>query len=84
MLLQLLCTPFFALAKLLLGLIPRFPQFDSLSNVFDSVAHVMQYMNQFISLQTVGTGLLILLVVYNLKFGWSIFMWLLRKIPGVS
>ena len=41
-------------------------------------------MDLFVSMKTVSRCLLVILIVYNIKFGWSILMWIIRKIPGVS
>ena len=71
MILQFLAEPLIALAEFLVGLFPAFPRFDSLAVTLDPVAYVIRF-------------LLVILIVYNIKFGWSILMWIIRKIPGVS
>ena len=84
MLLQFLCEPLILLAEFLLGLFPAFPRFDSLAVTLDPVAYVIRFMDLFVSMKTVSRCLLVILIVYNIKFGWSILMWIIRKIPGVS
>ena len=84
MILQFLAEPLIALAEFLVGLFPAFPRFDSLAVTLDPVAYVIRFMDLFVSMQTVSRCLLVILIVYNIKFGWSILMWIIRKIPGVS
>lgn len=84
MILQLLCEPFIVLAEFLVGLFPSFPRFDALTTVLDPIAYVIRFLDMFISMQMVSRCLLIILIVYNIKFGWSILMWVIRKIPGLS
>ena len=84
MILQFLAEPLIALAEFLVGLFPAFPRFDSLAVTLDPVAYVIRFMDLFVSMKTVSRCLLVLLIVYNIKFGWSILMWIIRTIPGVS
>ncbi|MCI8349799.1 MAG: hypothetical protein HFJ86_11730 [Oscillospiraceae bacterium] len=84
MILQFLAEPLIALAEFLVGLFPAFPRFDSLAVTLDPVAYVIRFMDLFVSMKTVSRCLLVILIVYNIKFGWSILMWIIRKIPGVS
>ena len=84
MILQFLCEPLIVLAEFLIGLFPAFPRFDSLATALDQIAYLIRFLDLFISMQTVSRCLLVILIVYNIKFGWSILMWILRKIPGVS
>ena len=84
MILQFLAEPLIALAEFLVGLFPAFPRFDSLAVTLDPVAYVIRFMDLFVSMKTVSRCLLVILIVYNIKFGWSILLWIIRKIPGVS
>ena len=84
MILQFLAEPLIALAEFLVGLFPAFPRFDSLAVTLDPVAYVIRFMDLFVSMKTVSRCLLVILIVYNITFGWSILMWIIRKIPGVS
>lgn len=84
MILQFLAEPLIALTEFLVGLFPAFPRFDSLAVTLDPVAYVIRFMDLFVSMKTVSRCLLVILIVYNIKFGWSILMWIIRKIPGVS
>lgn len=84
MLLQFLCEPLILLAEFLVGLFPAFPQFGSLAVTLDPIAYVIRFLDMFISLKTVSGCLIVLLIVYNIKFGWSVLMWVVRKIPGIT
>lgn len=84
MILQFLCEPLIVLAEFLIKLFPAFPRFDSLAAALDPIAYVVRFLNLFVSMQTLSRCLLVILLVYNIKFGWSVLMWVLRKIPGVS
>ena len=84
MILQFLCEPLIVLAEFLVGLFPAFPRFDNLAVTLDPIAYIIRFLGMFVSLELVSRCLLTILVVYNIKFGWSVLMWVIRKIPGVS
>ena len=84
LIIEFFCNIFFALLHFLIGLFPKFPSFKGLSVSLSPVFYVLRFINTFINLKVVGTGLIIVLLVYNIKIVWSILMWLVRKIPGVS
>ena len=84
MIIELIFNAIFFILNFLIGLFPRFPSFKSLEISLQPVYYVLSFLNTFISLKAVSMGLVIVLLVYNLKFVWSIIMWLVRKIPGVS
>ena len=75
-----------SLVKLLLSglfaIIPDIPAFDtgSLDGFFD----IIQTANAFIDFKAVGICLGVILVIYNINFIWSLVMWVIRKIPGIS
>lgn len=84
MIVEFIMEPLIVLAEFLVGLFPAFPHFDNLAVTLGPIAYIIRFINLFISLKTVSQCLLALLVIYNIKFGWSILMWVIRKIPGVS
>lgn len=84
MIIQFFCEPLILLAEFLIGLFPSFPRFDNLMVTLDPIAYVIRFLNLFVSMQMVSRCLLIILIIYNIKFGWSILMWVIRKIPGMS
>ncbi len=84
MIVQFFCEPLILLAEFLIGLFPAFPRFDNLMVTLSPIAYVIRFLNLFVSMQMVSRCLLIILIIYNIKFGWSILMWVIRKIPGMS
>lgn len=84
MIIEFLCNIFFGLANLLVGILPQLPSFQELNLDLSGFFSVVRLLNMFVDLKVVGICAIIILVVYNIKFIWSIFMWLIRKIPGVS
>lgn len=84
MILEMIFDVFFFFARFIVGLFPAFPRFSSLNTSLSPLFTVVALINNFISIPLLGRCLLIVLVIYNLKFVWSIIMWLVRKIPGVS
>ena len=84
MIIELFFNIFFALAHFLINLVPKFPSFNGLNMSMSPLLYVVKFVNMFISVSLLSRCVIIVLVVYNLKFVWSILMWLIRKIPGVS
>lgn len=84
MILEFFCNLFFSLAHFLINLFPRFPSFAQLNVSLSPLFYVIKFVNMFISIPVLGRCMIIVLIVYNLKFVWSILMWLIKKIPGVS
>lgn len=84
MIIEGICNIFFGVAYFLLSMLPRFPSFENINVSLSPVFWVIRFVNLFISVKTVSACLLLILVIYNIKFIWSVFMWLIRKIPGVS
>lgn len=84
MILEFICNILFKLAHLFISLIPKFPAFEQLNVSLAPVFYVIKLFNIFVSVRTLSVCLITILIVYNIKFVWSILMWLVRKIPGVS
>lgn len=84
MIVELVCNVFFGVAGFILSVIPAFPSFEKLNASLSPIFYVLKLINMFVSVKAAGVCCLIVLVVYNIKFIWSICMWLIRKIPGVS
>lgn len=84
MIVECLCIVFFGLANLLLGILPTFPSFETLNVSIAPVLYVFGLVNNFVSVSLLGNCLLIILIVCNIRFVWSILMWLVRKIPFIS
>lgn len=74
----------FGLISFILGLLPAFPSFDAIEISLLPMLYVFGLVNNFVSISLLGSCLLLILVVYNIRFVWSIFTWLLSKIPFIS
>lgn len=84
MIVEAICNLFFGVANFFVSLLPQFPSFSALQVSISPLLNVLNSVNTFVSLKLVGTCMLIIFVIYNIKFGWSLLMWVIRKIPGVS
>lgn len=84
MIVEFICNFLFDLAYFFVNLLPRFPSFQQIDASLQPILHVIKMINMFIPMRYVSICLGLVLIVYNLKFGWSLLMWILRKIPGVS
>lgn len=84
MIVEMICNIFFFLANLLVNILPTFPSFEQLNLDLSPFFAVIRMVNTFIDIRVIGFCMILVLLVYNIKFVWSIFMWLVRKIPGVS
>lgn len=69
----------------IIGLFPELPDTSMLFSLTEPLREVLTSANMFIDVGVVCSCVLILLVVYNIGFLWSVVMWVVRKIPlGVS
>lgn len=84
MITRFLCDIFFAVVRFMVWLLPTFPSFEGLNTALGPVLYCLKLVNMFVSVRLVGSCFLMILVIYNIKFIWSLLMWLVRKIPGVS
>lgn len=84
MIIELICNVFFFLANLLVSILPTFPSFERFNVDLSPFFAVIKLVNTFVDIRVLGACLVIVLFIYNIKFVWSILMWLIRKIPGVS
>lgn len=84
MIVEFLCNIFFGVVNFFVSLMPTLPDLSPLAQPLQSVFWVVRMLNMLINIKVVAAGLILILIVHNVKFVWSMFMWLLRKIPGVS
>lgn len=73
-----------ALILFVIGLLPKFPDLSFLNKYIDSFISVIRSVNRFVSVPTIGLCFLAIFACYNARAIWSIIMWVVRKIPGVS
>ena len=84
MIVEAIMNVLFFLINLIVSLFPKFPSFEELNIDLSPFFAVIKMVNTFVDLRVIGVCLMMILIIYNSKFIWSIFMWLVRKIPGVS
>lgn len=72
------------LILLVLSLFPDLPAVDWLAESLADFGVMMQGVGMFISVRTVSMCFVLILVCYNARAIWSVIMWVVRKIPGVS
>lgn len=84
MIVKLLMELLKALILLVLGLFPRLPDFAFMRGYIQSFVDLIHAANLAISIPVAGTCLLLIIICYNLRAVWSVIMWVVRKIPGVS
>lgn len=84
MILEALFNIIFWVVKLIISLFPTFPSFSALNIDLSPFYVVLKFSNIFVDIKLIGVCFIMVLLVYNAKFVWSIFMWLIRKIPGIN
>ncbi len=82
--LQLIMDALKALIIFVIGLFPPLPDLSFLNTYIDSFVSVIKSLNQFVSVPTIGICFLAIFACYHARAIWSIIMWVVRKIPGVS
>lgn len=74
----------FGLVTLIVSLFPTFPSFDTLNISLSPFFTVLKHVNMFVDIKLLGVCSITVLLVYNAKLIWSLFQWVIRKIPGIS
>lgn len=78
------CNLYYGFLNIIVSIFPQFPSFEQMNIDLSPMFSVIRLANTFINVSLLGICLTVVLFVYNIKFVWSIIMWLVRKIPGVS
>lgn len=68
----------------IIGLFPEFPKLSFIQPFIDTFFYVVRLVDRFISVPTLGVCFVAIIICYNARAIWSIVMWVVRKIPGVS
>ncbi|GEM_PF-1400855 len=84
MLVKLLMDMVKALILLIISLFPTLPDMSNLVSLIEPLVQLFVNIDSFVSVQLVGTCLGLLFVFSNAELIWSIIMWVIKKIPGVS
>lgn len=72
-----------ALFLFIINLFPTIPS-TGIAAFIEPAKRLIHGINLVISVPLLGTCLTLIIVFYNIRFIWSIIMWVVRKIPGVS
>lgn len=73
-----------ALILFIISLFPTLPSFHFVNDVIPQLKTIFTSVNRFISVPMVGACLLTIFICFNARAIWSVVMWVIRKIPGVS
>lgn len=72
------------LVLFVLSLFPDLPDTEFVSGFFEPIVDVINSANVWIDVPTVSLCFVLILLCYNARAIWSVVMWVIRKIPGVS
>lgn len=84
MIIKLLMDLLKGLILFVIGLLPSMPDMSGLLGSVEAVISVLLTIDSIISVRLVGTCLGILILIAQADLLWSMIMWVIRKIPGVS
>lgn len=85
MILGALLTIFKWIALFIISLIPKFPDYSSIASTsLEPILETIHTASSFVSMQLFVSCLLIIFIMHNIEFIFSLLMWIVRKIPGVS
>lgn len=68
----------------IIRLFPTLPEMDFLTDSLDAVLSVLVAIDSFVSVRLFSICVVFLFAFTHIEFIWSIIMWVIRKIPGVS
>lgn len=84
MILELIMDAIKAVILFVISLFPTLPAMDFIKEWVNYFGELLLFVNRFVYLRVLGICLITILICYNLRLIWSIIIWVLRKIPGVS
>ena len=73
-----------ALILFVIGLFPKLPDVSFIRSYVSSFVELARSVNMVLDLKVVGSCFTLILLVYNARAVWSVIIWAVRKIPGVS
>lgn len=73
-----------SLVLFIIGLFPAMPDMSFLSQSLQSVIDILSSINSFVSVSLFAWCGFTIILFMNLEFIWSVIMWVIKKIPGVS
>jgi len=84
MILELIMDAIKAVILFVISLFPTLPAMYFIKDWVNYFGELLLFVNRFVYLRVLGICLITILICYNLRLIWSIIIWVLRKIPGVS
>lgn len=84
MVLQAILEALKSLILFVVGLFPRLPDVSFIRSYVFSFVELARSVNMVLDLKVVGSCFTLILLVYNARAVWSVIIWAVRKIPGVS
>lgn len=84
MILQAILSVLKALILFVIGLFPKLPDVSFIRGYVVPFVELARSVNMVLDVKVVGSCLTLILLVYNARAIWSIIVWAVRKIPGVS
>jgi len=84
MILELIMDAIKAVILFVIRLFPTLPEMNFIKEWVSYFGELLLFVNRFVYLRVLGICLITILICYNLRLIWSIIIWVLRKIPGVS
>lgn len=73
-----------ALILFIIGIFPALPEITFLDGFVKGIRALIGSIDAFVSVSVLSSCLLLILLFYNARALWSLVMWVVRKIPGVS
>lgn len=74
-----------AFVSVVLGIIRIFPTIPTVDLSFlNSFIRVLSLVDTFVSLRILSASIAVIFVVMNIRTIWSVIMWVVRKLPGIS
>lgn len=67
-----------------ISLFPSLPDMTFLSQSLEPFVKVISSVNSFVSVPLFAGCCLVLVVILNIEFVWSVIIWVVKKIPGIS
>lgn len=73
-----------SLILFIISLFPTIPDMSFLSQSLEPLVNALVSINSLISISLFAWCCFTLIIILNIEFVWSIIIWVVRKIPGVS
>lgn len=68
----------------IIALLPALPDMSGIISFIDSLSNVISVADIFVDIGVVSVCFGLIIAAYSVRFVWSVVMWVVRKIPGVS